>query len=382
MRSRADLHIHSKYSNRPQAWILRRFNVPESFVEPLDLHRRCKERGMDFVTITDHDSIAGGLEIAHLPDVFLSTQISAKFPDNGAKVHLLLLGVTEQQFQEAYRRRDNIFDVQRYCLDESLIHVVAHALDRVDDQLTVEQFEKLALLFERFEVVDGAYNARSGRIVKTILENLTPEIVARLAEKHHIEPAGREPWKKCFTGGSHDYSGVHSACAFTSTPAVKSVGEFLARLRAGDHEAAGESGSSLRTAHRWYRLAYEFYKSRFMGGTSVRSELFGEMFRRMLESPQGQTGPSLRDTAFGFVTWLATSYHKTGLNATEALLVDECSRLFGEHQAAGFTNRNESQEQRLFHLACQISDQIGGRFFRELMQRVKEGRFLDAAQTF
>ena len=72
--SRADLHVHSKYSDRPSEWFLRRIGSPESFVEPLALYNTCREHGMDYVTITDHNSINGALEIAHLPGTFLSSE--------------------------------------------------------------------------------------------------------------------------------------------------------------------------------------------------------------------------------------------------------------------------------------------------------------------
>src|SRR5215472_334778 len=74
MTARADLHVHSKHSNRPSEWILRQFGAPESFTEPRMVYRRARERGMDFVTLSDHDSIAGALEIAHLPGTFLSEE--------------------------------------------------------------------------------------------------------------------------------------------------------------------------------------------------------------------------------------------------------------------------------------------------------------------
>ena len=32
--SKCDLHVHSKYSDRPSEWFLRRIGTPESFVEP------------------------------------------------------------------------------------------------------------------------------------------------------------------------------------------------------------------------------------------------------------------------------------------------------------------------------------------------------------
>lgn len=66
MKYKADCHVHSKYSNKPTIWALRKFNCPESFTSPRYIYKRAKERGMDYVTITDHNSINGVLEIAHL----------------------------------------------------------------------------------------------------------------------------------------------------------------------------------------------------------------------------------------------------------------------------------------------------------------------------
>ena len=61
--AKVDLHVHSKHSNQPSEWYLRRLGAPESFTEPLEIYRRCRARGMDFVTISDHDTIAGAMEI-------------------------------------------------------------------------------------------------------------------------------------------------------------------------------------------------------------------------------------------------------------------------------------------------------------------------------
>ncbi|HET9209526.1 MAG TPA: hypothetical protein VFR03_03975, partial [Thermoanaerobaculia bacterium] len=65
MTARADLHVHSKHSSKPSEWILRQFRAPESYTEPQEIYRLCRERGMSFVTVSDHDSVAGALEIAH-----------------------------------------------------------------------------------------------------------------------------------------------------------------------------------------------------------------------------------------------------------------------------------------------------------------------------
>jgi hypothetical protein len=50
---------------------------------------------MDFVTITDHDSIEGALAIADEPDVFVSEELTASFRgEPGAAVHELCWGLT------------------------------------------------------------------------------------------------------------------------------------------------------------------------------------------------------------------------------------------------------------------------------------------------
>ena len=49
---------------------------------------------MDFVTITDHDTIDGVLEIADRPDVFVSEELTARFRGEPQAVHVLCLGIT------------------------------------------------------------------------------------------------------------------------------------------------------------------------------------------------------------------------------------------------------------------------------------------------
>ena len=87
--SKCDLHVHSKHSDRPSEWFLRRIGTPESFVEPREVYRHARQRGMDFVTISDHNCLRGALEIADLPGTFLSNEITTYFPENGCKVHVL-----------------------------------------------------------------------------------------------------------------------------------------------------------------------------------------------------------------------------------------------------------------------------------------------------
>ncbi len=58
MASRADIHVHSKYSGLARLWFLR---FPESVVEPGDIVKKAKAAGLDTVCVTDHNTIRGGL---------------------------------------------------------------------------------------------------------------------------------------------------------------------------------------------------------------------------------------------------------------------------------------------------------------------------------
>ncbi|HEV7670618.1 MAG TPA: glycosyltransferase [Thermoanaerobaculia bacterium] len=153
--ARVDLHVHSKHSNRPTEWLLRRVAAAESYTEPLEIYRKARARGMDFVTITDHDTIDGALEIAHLPGTFLSCEVTTAFPDDGCQIHLLTLGITEGQFREIDRLRGNLYELRDYLRGEGVLCSVAHPLFRVNERLTVAHVEKLLVLFDRFEGASG-----------------------------------------------------------------------------------------------------------------------------------------------------------------------------------------------------------------------------------
>ncbi|MEZ4603059.1 MAG: hypothetical protein R2861_06550 [Desulfobacterales bacterium] len=90
------------------------------------LYAIAKARGMDLVTITDHNNINGCLEIAHLPDTFISEEATAYFPENQCKLHVLIHDITEDQHIEINHHRKNVYDLVDYLNREHLFHVLAH----------------------------------------------------------------------------------------------------------------------------------------------------------------------------------------------------------------------------------------------------------------
>lgn len=276
--ARADLHVHSKHSNLPPEWILRQVGAPESFTEPKEIYRRCRERGMELVTISDHDSIEGALEIQHLPGTFLSSEVTVEFPEDGCEIHLLVLGITEAQHRDLQEIRRNIYEVRDYVRGQGILSSVAHPLFRVNGRLTLDQVEKLLVLFDRFEARNGMHDRRANDLVRRIFGSLTPEVIEDLAERHRLEPFSSTPWIKSFTGGSDDHCGLYPGTTWTQTPEASTVEEFLGHLRAGRHEPGGETGSSARLLQSLYTISYEHYRRQFPFGLE-RNDPFSRLLR-------------------------------------------------------------------------------------------------------
>jgi len=295
--SRADLHVHSKHSSKPSEWILRQFRAPESYTEPLEVYRLCRERGMDFVTISDHDCIDGALEIAHLPGVFLSSEVTVEFPEDGCQIHCLVTGVTEDQHREIQRLRRNVYEFRDYLREQDILYSVAHPLYRVNDRLTLDQLEKLLVLFNRFEGINGIHDRRANNLVRRIFGSLTPEVVSHLAERHRLEPLGPRPWIKTFTGGSDDHGGFYVATTWTATPAAATAGEYLDHLRAGRHEPGGDTGSTLRLVQSLYSITWEYYRRQFPALLGNRKDPFAELLRSLAQPGAGreEERPGLRE---------------------------------------------------------------------------------------
>src|SRR5690349_8308728 len=87
--TRADLHCHSSASQLARLGIQRSVALPECATPPQEVYELAMRRGMDFVTITDHDTIAGVLQIADEPGVFVSEELTAWFAEEEQAVHVL-----------------------------------------------------------------------------------------------------------------------------------------------------------------------------------------------------------------------------------------------------------------------------------------------------
>jgi len=231
--SRADLHVHSSASQISKLGVQRSLHIPECATEPLEVYELAKRRGMDFVTITDHDTIDGILSLGHLPDTFISEELTASFKGEAQAVHVLCYGITPDDHEWLQANRDDVEACAAYLHDHEITAALAHPFYAVAAPLTARHRRRLAQLFPIWET-------RNGSRAKEL--NL-PAFV-------YIETHGGTA-----IGGSDDHAGIDIGRTFTETPRAATAQEFLAHVRAGRASAHGQQGSAAKWAHAAMALA-------------------------------------------------------------------------------------------------------------------------------
>ncbi len=383
---RIDLHVHSCFSKRPSQWFLKKIGCPESFTDPMHLYRIAKARGMSMVTITDHNRIDGALTIAHLPDVFISEEITAYFPQDRCKVHILALNISEAQHAEIRRLRENIFELTTFLRQQGITHVLAHPLYPVNDLWSPEHFEQLLLLFRTFEL-NGARNDESNVVLTRILASLKTEDIHRLAEKHRIDPPMPEPWRKTITAGSDDHSCLNIARRFTEVSGAKFIEDFLAGIEHGTSQAHRNPSTPRTMAHNFYGIAYQFYCNRFkLDRYADKDRLFG-FLDRMLCAPL-DTLPKIGWTARIYGFWRQRRAPESEAMATDslmALLSRETLKVIGEHpRLAALTDSEtlpEDKDTHWWEVVNDVSNRVFSRVAGHLMGHFSGANVFDIFQT-
>ncbi|MFH1058939.1 MAG: glycosyltransferase [Pseudomonadota bacterium] len=273
-----DLHLHSEFSKRPSQWVLQKIGCPESFSQTASLLRLAQARGLTALTLTDHNTINGCLEIAHLPHSFISEEVTSYFPEDGCKVHVLVWGIDEAIHADLMRLRENVYDLVAYLRQADLAHALAHPFYAVNGKLTPAHVEKLFLLFELLEL-NGARDHAQNQLLALMVKGLNPRLMAELSERHNLEPAYPTPWRKALVAGSDDHSALGVGRMHTEVPEAGSVAEFLQGLKAGRTVTHGRGSSPLGLAHNLYGIAYQFYKQRL----SLGKHLAGQTLLRFLD---------------------------------------------------------------------------------------------------
>ena len=382
--SLCDLHIHSRFSARSEEWLFRRFDFPDSYTDPRELYRLLRERGMDFVTITDHDTIDGNLAIAELDHTFISEEVTTYFPHDPCKLHLLVWGISEAQHSEISALRENIYDLQSYLQKAAISHSVAHPLYSINGKLEASHLERLILLFKHFEGINGLRDALLSVLARELLSGLTSQKIEELANRHDLQPTHAEPWKKIFTGGSDDHGGQFVAGSYTETPRTRTAKEFLQHVREGKCVARGEGGTPLALSHGFYNTVSCFIQDRFTERLGPSAPLLETMFSRFMEG-RDPTEFTLREKATfiaqGVMSGKIFELAKPGNVSLWKGLSKHFARPKVKAQLAKEMEGVTEPERRTFLMANLVCEQLAFRFFEKFVQQIRTGNVIESMQA-
>lgn len=268
MTSRVDMHCHSTASQLAKLGVQRSLGLPECATPPEEVYALAKRREMDFVTITDHDTIDGCLELADRRDCFISEELTARFAGEPQAVHVLCYGITPGDHEWLQAHSGDVEACAAYLHEGGIACALAHPFFNVAAPLRRRHRRQLAELFPIWEVRNGSRAA----------ELNMPAVV-------YIETHGGTG-----IGGSDDHAGVDIGRTFTEAPAADTPEEFLAHLLHGDAEARGEQGSAAKWTHAAMALA-----TRSLTDPSpeqpMRSHFFPDSGKKYDRNGRGGKGP-------------------------------------------------------------------------------------------
>jgi len=250
---RIDLHVHSSSSDKPYGWLMRAAKAAECYTTPRKVYDIATARGMNLVTICDHDAIAGALELCALaPNTFVSEEISARFPEDGCVVHTIALDITEAQHAEIQRLRRNIYELVTYLDGQGIAFYLCHALSAVNRRLQPAHVQRCLLMFRALELRNGTRDVAHEQALLAITRGLDAATRARWAEENPQVPALNMTGRYAFVGGSDDHAGLSIARAFTRFRGERSGRGVTAALRARATEPGGDTATAEVLSHNVY----------------------------------------------------------------------------------------------------------------------------------
>ncbi len=169
---RCDLHLHTRYSSWRHARVLR---ARDSYSHPVEVYERARAAGMDYVALTDHDSIEGALRLLEArPDaagrVIIGEEVETRFPDTGQPVHVNVFGLDETVHREIRRVRSNVHDLVAFARQRRLLHVLNHPFWSYRFQKRPRAYvDSILDLFTHFEAGNSTMPSGSAAAVEAML---------------------------------------------------------------------------------------------------------------------------------------------------------------------------------------------------------------------
>jgi predicted metal-dependent phosphoesterase TrpH len=135
---RCDLHVHTMHSGMCTIPVFKHF-CRESYNDPLALYETLKRRGMQIVTVTDHDSVGAAEVLRRFPDFFVSEEVTCTLP-GGTEAHIAVYDINERQHVEIQARRNDMPRLLAYFREQDLPFGVNHAFSALTGRRCAADF--------------------------------------------------------------------------------------------------------------------------------------------------------------------------------------------------------------------------------------------------
>lgn len=229
-----DTHVHTMHSGRATVFPFNHF-MRESYNTPESVYATAKRRGMDLITVTDHDQISGAIALGD-DDVIVGCEVTAEWPDIDLCVHINVLDITASQHDEIQRRRDDVRQLMPYLNQEGIYTSINHVASGINGPLTAAHLAGVLPWVDGLEVINGT---------RLPLQNRTAMCLAAATGKHTL-------------GGSDSHTGRGIGLTWTEVPGARTREEFMLGLRAGRGIAGGSHGGALTMMSDMWRFAGNF----------------------------------------------------------------------------------------------------------------------------
>jgi predicted metal-dependent phosphoesterase TrpH len=209
----------------------------ECYSRPEELYATLKRRGMDLITLTDHDSIEGCEPLRRYPDFFVSVEATCRMP-SGTRIHVGVYDITERQHIEVQRRRDDLIALLMYLTEHRVFYSLNHVFSILTGRREREDFEWFDEYFPAMETLNGLMAAENNRQA------------VRLARRT----------RKIALGGSDAHTLASAGTAYTEILGAPSKDEFLHGLRQGLGKPRGGSGGYWKLTRDVFLIAGEMMR--------------------------------------------------------------------------------------------------------------------------
>lgn len=240
-----DLHTHDEFSGRSPESIPALLNAASSYTPTDELLRCLEENGMDAFTITNGESGRSGFQ--HLDkgiDVLVGAGFRVHDKATSSDAQVLVYGFSAAEETVLQKKSRDLLSFVEYTRERDLPTVLAHPLKVLysNAEPPPEFFERLALLFDNFEVLNGNTDLYHSLLTAEWVKSLTREKIEGLEKKTGLKSSSfvRRPFDKRMVGGSDDRVGLLAGCTYTlcgipedAAPSGKKSALVLEALRQG-----------------------------------------------------------------------------------------------------------------------------------------------------